>query len=162
VPLKKKGILHMRSNAAIATNIRQPARGRGHTDPRRVAAASVGQKVSEGETISPAMAARKPGEQRVLFWNLSPSAAEALRTMAEGTRYEGAKDIEETLECGTKVTGPLRTREFLNRLCALQKDDPTIDFASAGQKKRGVFYPLTCADNDPVAMAMANALAEAS
>ena len=150
----------MRSNAAIATNIRQPARGRGHTDPRRVASASAGHKVSEGETTSPAVAARKPGEQRVLFWNLSASARQALEDKAKGTRYEGAKDIEETLSSGTKVTGPLRTRDFLQHLCALRKSDSTIEFSAAGQKKRGVFYPLTCSDEDPVAEAMSTALAE--
>ncbi len=149
----------MRSNAAV--KIQQPGRGRGHNDPRRTPQAAVGQSVSEGETKSPALAARKPGEQRVLFWNLSPSAAEALRAKAEGTRYQGARDIQETLACGTTVSGPLRTMEFLHHLCALQKVDNTIKFRAAGQKKRGVFYPLTCSDEDPVVEAMSNALVTA-
>ena len=155
---EKKGKPNMRSNAAI--KIQQPGRGRGNTDSRQTVLASVGQKVSEGEEgASSTVAARKPGEQRVLFWNLSASAKEALQAKAEGTRYQGAKDIEESLPCGTKVTGPLRTREFLQYLCTLQKSDATIEFSAAGQKKRGVFYPLTCSDEDPVAEAMSSALA---
>ncbi len=142
--------------------IHQSGRGRGHTDGavNRSRDLELVEDASEGEARI-TQPARRPGEQRVLFYNLSPAAQKALEAKAKGTRYEGAEDISETLPCGTTVTGPLRTMDYHQHLCALKKADDTITFSAAGQRKRGVFYPLTCGGDDPVTVALSMALAEA-
>lgn len=151
----------MRSNAAM--KIHQPGRGRGHINgtTRRSKDLTLVEDPSEQGKVADIQPARRPGEQRVLFYNLSRAALRALKAKARGTRYEGAEDISETLPCGTTVTGPLRTMDYYQHLCALKKGDDTITFSAAGQRKRGVFYPLTCGDDDPVTVALSMALAKA-